>query len=61
MPNLDVNLENYAETETLKLTPNGVQLLQCALRSFEDNDCEPWDYGLMRQLQTSLRLLKQPQ
>lgn len=57
MPNLDldVNLANYTETETLKLTPNGVRLL---LRSFEDNDCESWEYSLVQQLKTSL---KQPQ
>jgi hypothetical protein len=51
-------MSNYKETETLKLTPNGVSLLSAALIDFEHHSAEPWDMELLLRLRSQLGLLK---
>ena len=40
---LDIFLARYKKTVRLQISPNYVDLLLMALKSFKENDAEPWD------------------
>ena len=62
-----INHANFKETETITLTPNGVQFLLHLLEKEEGGpfgrkgEAEAWDMGLIKSLKDKLKLLKQPE